>query len=73
MGSEALSRSIADPLGSMQYGIRASKSGVKMAVEAMCDPVGSAKWGLGVTANAAELVQQYYKDVAAKVFSRSNF
>jgi geranylgeranyl reductase family protein len=72
MGSEALSRSIADPLGSMQYGIRASKSGVKMAVETMCDPVGSAKWGLGVTANAAELVQQYYKDVAAKVFSKSN-
>ena len=71
VGGEMLSRSITDPIGSMQFGVEAGKSGVRMAVEAMRNPVGTTKWGVGVTANAAELAKQYYMDVAGKVFQRS--
>ena len=73
VGGEALSHSIKDPMGSMQFGVNAGKSGIRMGVEAMRNPVGTAKWGMGVTANATELAKQYYKDMAGKIYSGSRY
>lgn len=73
LGGEALSRPIADPLGAIQFGIGASTFGVRMAVAAIRNPADSVKWGLGVTANAAELAKQYYKDVTGKILSRGGY
>ena len=69
LGGEALARAVTDPVGFTRLGMRAGKSGIKMAFDAMRHPVDNVRWGMGVTSHAAELAMQYSRDVVGKVLS----
>jgi len=67
LGGEALSRSISDPMGMLRHGIEAGRAGVRVAVDTLRDPMDSIKWGRGVTAGAAELARQIYRDIVGRL------
>jgi geranylgeranyl reductase family protein len=66
VGGEVFYRSIRNPADSMRLGIDAGKAGAAMVVNSLRNPVETVKWGIGVTANAAELANQYYRDVTGR-------